>query len=126
LELKGKILCVDAPFSTITFTHFLEDRIASVLPFELYEPEAMTGRVIDNDGVEHEVHTRVLSRTANSLRREERLVQALDESGLIQRFKVGNTRFLLIECEPMTQCVDKMALEDKVFFDVPESLTACG
>ena len=121
LELKGKILCIDAPFSTITFTHFLEDRIAESLPFDLYEPEAMPGRVVDRDGVEHEVPTRVLSQVANSLRREEWLVQALDALGLIQRFKVGNTHFLLIECEPMTQCVDKMVAEGKSFFDYPSN-----
>jgi len=121
LELKGKILCIDAPFSTITYTHFLEDRIASTLPFELYEPDSMPGRVIDSEGVEHEVSTRVLSQVANSLRREERLIHALDALGLIQRFKVGNTHFLLIECEPMTQCVDKMVAEGKSFFDYPSN-----
>lgn len=121
LQLKGKILCIDAPFSTITFTHFLEDRIASALPFELYESEAMLGRVIDTDGVEHVVPTRVLSELANLLRREVRLVQALDALGLIQRFKVGNTHFLLIECEPMTQCVDNMVAEGKSFFDCPSN-----
>ncbi len=119
LQLKGKILCIDAPFSTITFTHFLEDRIAASLPFELYEPEPMLGRVIDRDGVEHGVTTRVLSEAANLLRREERLIQELDALGLVQRFRVGNTRFLLIECEPMTQCVDKMVAEGNVFFDAP-------
>lgn len=120
LQLKGKILCIDAPFSTITFTHFLEDRIAASLPFELYEPEPMLGRVIDRDGVEYGVTTRVLSEAANSLRREERLIQALDKLRLIQRFRVGNTRFLLIECVPMTQCVDKMVAEGDVFFDAPQ------
>ena len=119
LELKGKILCIDAPFSTITFTHYLEDRIAATLPFDLYEPELMLGRVIDRDGGEHDVPTRVLSEAANSLRREVRLVQALDALGLIKRFRVGNTRFLLIECEPMTQCVDNMIAEGKGFFDCP-------
>lgn len=119
LQLKGKILCIDASFSTITFTHFLEDRIAASLPFELYEPEPMLGRVIDRDGVEYGVTTRVLSEAANSLRREERLIQALDKLRLIQRFRVGNTRFLLIECVPMTQCVDKMVAEGDVFFDAP-------
>ena len=120
LQLKGKILCIDASFSTITFTHFLEDRIAASLPFELYEPEPMLGRVIDRDGVEYGVTTRVLSEAANLLRREERLIQALDKLRLIQRFRVGNTRFLLIECVPMTQCVDKMVAEGDVFFDAPQ------
>lgn len=122
LELNGKILCIDASFSTITFTHYLEDRIAPMLPFDLYEPEPMLGKVIDRDGVEHDVPTRVLNDTANSLRREERLVQALDKARVIQRFRVGNTHFLLIECQPMAQCVDKMVSEGNSFFDVPPKL----
>lgn len=119
LGIKGKLLCIDAPFSTITFTHYLEDRISHALPFNLYETEPMLGIIIDSDGVEHEVPTRVLSETANSLRREDRLIQALDAERLIQRFRIGNTRFLLIECEAMTQCVDRMFSEGRSFFDSP-------
>ncbi|MEH6814112.1 MAG: AAC(3) family N-acetyltransferase, partial [Motiliproteus sp.] len=36
LERDAKVLCIDAPFSTVTFTHFVEDRIANNLPYPLY------------------------------------------------------------------------------------------
>lgn len=117
LQSNGKILCIDAPFSTITFTHFLEDRIAATLPFNLYEPAPMTGVVIDYSGNEITVPTYVLSQQANALRREQRLIDELDRLNLIKRSKIGNTRLLLIDCKAMTDCVDQMIVDGKSFFD---------
>lgn len=119
LEVKGKILAIDAPFSSITFTHFLEDRIAPVLPFALYEPAPMTGIVVDYEGRRREIPVRVLSDTANRLRREERLVAALEKARVLRRARLGNTRLLLVECLAMTQCVDRMLASGESFFDTP-------
>lgn len=118
---SGKILCVDTPFSNITFTHFLEDRIALSLPFNLYDPEPLTGLVIDRDGRDVCVSTKVLSKQANSLRCEECLINELNKAGVIRRFKLGNTRFLLLNCKEMTFCVDKMVADGKSFFNTPIS-----
>jgi len=117
LELNGKILAIDAPFSSITFTHFLEDRIAPVLPFALYEPTPMAGIVVDYEGRRREIPVRVLSDTANRLRREERLVAALEKARVLRRARLGNTRLLLVECQTMTQCVDRMLASGESFFD---------
>jgi aminoglycoside 3-N-acetyltransferase len=119
LELDGKILTIDAPFSTVTFTHFLEDRIAHTLPFGLYEPESMTGRVIDYEGHGRDVPVMVLSATANRLRREERLVARLEREGTIRKARVGNTRLLMMETRAMTDAVDRMVTEGQSFFDSP-------
>ena len=121
LKLNGKILCIDAPFSTITFTHFLEDRVKDQLGFDFYEPEAMAGVVIDANGDQLPVPTRVISRQANKLRREERLVQWLDDQKLIRRARVGNSRLLLVDCEKMTQAVDTMYAQGHSFFDKPDA-----
>lgn len=119
LQLNGKILTIDAPFSTITFTHFLEDRIASFVPFSLYEDELMMGNVIDYEGVLYEIPVKVLSQQANSLRREQRLINELDKQGIIRRTKIGNTHLMLIDCKAMTDCVDEMAHNGDLFFDSP-------
>ncbi|MDZ7752525.1 MAG: AAC(3) family N-acetyltransferase [Gammaproteobacteria bacterium] len=119
LELDAKILCVDAPFSTITYTHFLEDRIAETLPFPLYEPEPLAGTVLDYEGQEREVPVKVLNRVANQMRREERLVKELDERGVIQRARVGNTRLLLVGARAMADAVDEMTAQGRGFFDAP-------
>lgn len=119
LQLNGKILAIDASFSTVTFTHFLEDRIASFLPFALYEDEPMIGKVIDKTGELREIPVKVLSRQANALRREQMLVDELNRRGIIKRKRIGNTNLLLIECKAMTDCVDEMAQNGQLFFDKP-------
>jgi aminoglycoside 3-N-acetyltransferase len=119
LDLGGKILTLDAPFSTVTFTHFLEDRIAHTLSFDLYEPEPMYGTVIDYDRVRREVPVRVLSAAANTLRREERLIARLEQGGTIKKARVGNTRLLLMETRAMADTVDRMVNEGGSFFDCP-------
>jgi len=117
LELNGKILTIDAPFSTITFTHFLEDRISPVLAFPLYDDEPMIGKVIDYEGVLHEIPVKVLAKQANALRREQVLIDELNKQGIIHRKKVGNTQLMLIDCKTMTECVDEMVRKGNLFFD---------
>jgi aminoglycoside 3-N-acetyltransferase len=118
LARGGKILCIDAPFSTVTFTHYLEDRIAGSLSFSLYDPGPMIGTVVDYEGVRYPVPTRVISEQANRLRREERLVAELDRAGLMRRGRVGNTRLLLLEARAMTECVERMVAAGRGFFDL--------
>ncbi len=119
LQANGKILTIDAPFSTITFTHFLEDRIAPFLPFALYDDEPLLGKLIDYDGVLREIPVKVLSQQANALRREQRLVEELKKQGIIRQKDIGNTRLMLIECKAMTDCVDEMVRKGQLFFDSP-------
>jgi aminoglycoside 3-N-acetyltransferase len=118
LRLNGKILCIDAPFSTVTFTHFLEDRIAPFFPFELYEPDPLLGKVIDYDGHTLEIPVKVLSAQANSLRREQILVDELNRCNIIKRQRIGNTHILLIDCKEMTECVDEMTKKGTIFFEL--------
>ncbi|CCE24397.1 putative aminoglycoside N(3')-acetyltransferase [Methylotuvimicrobium alcaliphilum 20Z] len=118
LQCNGKILTIDAPFATITFTHYLEDRIASFLPFPLYDPSPMTGQVIDYDKKLLEVQVNVISEIANSARCEQRLVDRLNRCGAMKHKRIGNTHLMLIECKTMADCVDDMVKEGEVFFDL--------
>lgn len=119
LEWGGKVLTIDAPFSTITFTHFIEDRIAPTLPFPLYEAEPLTGVVVDYDGRQREVPVRVLSAEANRLRRDERLVDVLERQSVLKRQRVGDTRLMLIDCRAFVDYVDTMVTTGWSFFDPP-------
>lgn len=117
-EWGGKILTVDAPFSTVTYTHFVEDRISCHLPFPLYDPVPMQGVVIDPNNQRFEVPVMVISEQANRLRREERLVAELERASLIRKGRVGNTRLLLIEARAMADHVDSWIAGGGGFFDV--------
>lgn len=123
LELDGWILTLDAPFSTITFTHFVEDRLSSTLPFPLYETEPLTGIVIDYAGQSHHVPVRVISDLANRLRREERLVAALQQSGALRRARVGNTTLLLVACRAMVDCAERLQATGHGLFDSHDAIT---
>lgn len=124
LARNGKVLLIDAPFATVTFTHFLEDRIADRLPVPLYEPDVLTGTVIDDDGAARQVPVRAIASAANRARREDRLLHALEADGIVRRSRIGNTALQRLDCSAMTACVDRMAAAGKVFFDAPAGPTA--
>ncbi len=113
------ILGIDAPFSTVTFTHFVEDRLADRLPFPFYDPEIRTGTVIDASGQSLQCSVRVISVQANRLRREERYLAQLERQALLRRQRIGNTQLLLLRCRDMVECAEDMAARGKWFFDQP-------
>lgn len=116
LARGAKVLLVDAPFSTVTFTHFLEDRIRHSLAMPFYEPEARQGIVIDAEGNRLSIPTLVITEAANAARREPRLVAALEKVGAIRRAKIGNTRLALLDCRAMTDTADRMVAAGDSFF----------
>ena len=122
LNSEGKILCIDAVNETITFVHFLEDRVQEQLPFPLYEQEHYTGRVIDADGNLRIVPTRVLSDISRTLRREEKLWAAAKNLGILHRRRVGNTRLMLVKCRDLTALVDSMYESGGSYFEASTSL----
>jgi aminoglycoside 3-N-acetyltransferase len=115
-ERNARILLVDAPFSTITFTHFLEDRIHETLAMPFYEAQPRPGIVIDAEGNRLSVPTLVITEAANAARREFRLVEALERIGAIRRARVGNTRLAVLDCRTMVDTVDRMVASGDSFF----------
>jgi aminoglycoside 3-N-acetyltransferase len=116
LDLDGKVLCIDAVPETVTFTHFLEDRIHDRLPFALYERERYTGKVIDADGRPHLVPTRVLSDESRRRRREDLLWKKARMLGITRRMRVGNTSLMLLRCRELTALVERMYSDGQSLF----------
>ncbi len=116
LDLDGKILCIDATPETITFTHFLEDRVMDKLLFPLYEPDLYIGKVIDPDGRLRVVPTRVLSDESRQRRREEILWQRARSQGIMRRKRIGNTRLMLLRCRELTTLVETMYANGESLF----------
>lgn len=113
------ILCIDAPFSSITFTHFVEDRLAHTLAVPLYAPGLHTGIVIGPDGVRHAREVRVLSSEANALRRDGRLIAQLEGEGSLKRGRVGNTRLLYLRASELAGGAERLVAQGGHFFDHP-------
>ena len=119
LERDAFILGFDAPFSSFTFTHFVEDQLAEILPVPLYEPEPVRGTVVDQDGVASDQWVRVLSAEANSLRREYRLVADLEKMGFLHRARIGNTALVWIRARELLIGAHKFVQEGNHLFDQP-------
>ena len=119
LERDALILGFDAPFSTFTFTHFVEDHLVDSLPIPLYEPELLAGKVVDYEGKESTQWLRVISPLANKLRREERLITQLDSSRVLHRGRIGNTALIWIRAQALLTGAQKLAREGTHFFDAP-------
>lgn len=108
LDSDGKVLCIDAIPETVTFTHFLEDRIQNRLPFSLYEEGLYIGKVVDSDGRTLEVPTKVLSDESRRRRREEFLWEHARRRGVTRYARVGNTRLILLRCRELADLVNEM------------------
>ncbi|MCF7982633.1 MAG: AAC(3) family N-acetyltransferase, partial [Pseudomonadales bacterium] len=117
LDRNAAIIAVDTPFSTVTFTHFLEDCISDKLPFSLYENEPLMGKVINEMGEEVVVPVRVLSNEANIRRRENRLVEFFDREGVLKYSKLGATRFIYLQCAQAYSAINKMYDQQLSMFD---------
>ena len=121
LKRNALILCVDTSFASITFTHFVEDRLGHTVDFPLYEPEPIVARIIDMEGKSIECPTRVLSAQANTLRQEQRLVQYLLSNHTLRSKKLGNTRMLWIRAADLLRDAENLANLGDHFFDKPDN-----
>ncbi len=119
-ERGAKILCIDTGFESITFTHFVEDRIRDRIGVPLYEEDIYTGMVIDTEGRQIVVPTRVISDQAREARCEERYIRVLERRGEISRRRIGNTRLLLVNCKAMVAAAERMYREGDYFFSPPQ------
>lgn len=117
LEQNALILGFDVSFSTFTFTHFVEDQLASTLPYPLYEPECHSGVVIGYDGERIECSVRVLSAQANRLRKESRLVAHLTKVGVLNEERIGNTRLTWIRAGDHSAESARFVASGSHFFD---------
>jgi len=118
-ERDAIILGLDAPFSTFTFTHFVEDHLADTLPVPLYESEPLKAKVVDWNGSVLEQRVQVLSSHANSLRREYRLVEHLKLDKLLHEGRIGHTALLWIRARDLVDGARRLVAAGSHFFDAP-------
>lgn len=116
LDRDAKVLCIDSAPESVTFTHHLEDRHRTRLPFALYDPQPLEGRIVDAAGQMHVVPTYVLSDQSRRRRREEILWRRAARDGLLRRARVGNTTLLLMRCRAMADLTDRMFAAGESFF----------
>lgn len=119
LERDAVILGFDVAFSTFTFTHFVEDQLAATLPVPLYEPAPVRGMVVDLHGNTSEQWLRVLAADANTLRREHRLVEKLEQDHVLHHGRIGHTALIWIGARDLLAGARRLVAEGVHFFDSP-------
>lgn len=124
LARNALIVGFDAPFSTFTYTHFVEDQLADTLPFPLYEPQPVAGVVIDRNGQPFDCAVRVLAAEANRLRREARLVEHLEKRGVLHAERIGRTVLTWIRAADHSSESARFVASGKHFFDTPQAAVA--
>lgn len=124
LERDALILGFDAPFSSFTFTHFVEDQLADTLQIPLYAPEPVCGTVVDQNGTASQQWVRVLSADANSLRREHRLVDRLRKENRLQQGSIGHTSLIWIRAKDILSGAQSLIADGDHLFDAPDKRIA--
>ena len=118
VDRNAWILGVDAPFSSFTFTHYVEAATAGALPFAFYDPEPIAAVTIGYEGERIDCAVRVISARANRARREERLTAELESAGALVRRRVGNTQLILVRARSVLDAAERLVARGTHFFEI--------
>lgn len=116
LQLSGKVLFFDASFFTLTFFHYLEERIKHRIDFPLFFPGPFELSFIDREGDRRVMRTYVYTLEANRRRRPQISKDELDKRGLIKYGRIGNSFLQLVRTEDLVRVVDDMAARGVFFY----------
>ena len=116
LNLDGMLLFFDAPYSSLTFMHYVEDRFRDQLPVELYDPQPVTLRIKEACGRERQVRQFVFSQAARARRHFAPIERALRREGMIQTLRIGNTRLLSVSARSVVDCAGLLIRQGAGFY----------
>ncbi len=116
LNLDGKFLFFDAPYSSLTFMHYVEDYFCEQLPVELYDPQPVTLRVKEPCGRELKVRQFFFSQAARARRNFAPIEQTLLREGTIQTSRIGNTRLLSVGARSVVDCAGLLIQQGSGFY----------
>ena len=116
LTIDGKFLFFDAPYSSLTFMHYVEDAFRQQLPVELYDANAAMVRVKDASGRELHVRQFFFSEAARA-RRNFSVVQAsLAGERALRSARVGNTQLLMVGARRLVDCAERLVRQGTGFY----------
>jgi aminoglycoside 3-N-acetyltransferase len=116
LRLDGKFLFLDAPYSSLTFMHFVEDTFRPELPVPLYDAQPASVRVKDELGRESRVRQWFFSHEARARRNFVTIERALELDGSLLATRVGNTRLLSVRARAVVDCAARLVAEGPGFY----------
>jgi aminoglycoside 3-N-acetyltransferase len=116
LKLDGKFLFFDAPYSAMTFMHYVEDRSMRHLPVELYERQPTVLRVRDHAGREIGVRQYFFSKDAREHRNFVTIERGLLAERQLHSTKIGNTKLLAVRATHVVECANALVAQGSGFY----------
>lgn len=103
---RGKILMIGVTLDNAgTNVHCLEDAVD--FPFPVYVEQIFEAMVIDEQGNQHTVKTKVHNPEMSSKRYCDYLIPILEKEGILTKHKIGDASCLLIDAQGMFDCLKK-------------------
>lgn len=100
IEYGGKILMIGVTFDNAgTNVHCLED--ATDFPFPVYHDQIFEAKIVDYNGNEHLVKTKVHNPEMSKKRHCDYLIPIFEEEGVLTKHKIGKANCLLIDAKGM-------------------------
>jgi aminoglycoside 3-N-acetyltransferase len=117
-EKKGKILMLGTTLNGAgTSLHTLEDAVD--FPYPVYLEKTYEVTVIDEDGISHQVKTKVHNPEMSAKRNCDALKPLFIRNGIMKECKIGEAACLLIDAEGMFQVMLKAFRENGVTMYTP-------
>ena len=116
LSLNGKVMFFDAPYTSMTFMHYVEDACVDRLPLELYDPTPVSILVRDHTDRRREVRHLVFSAEARARRHFASIELGLRRTGALHAERVGNTQLLCVAARDVLECAERLVEEGTGFY----------
>jgi aminoglycoside 3-N-acetyltransferase len=116
LGMAGKFLFFDAPFSSLTFMHYVEDTFRQQLPVDLYDAQPALVRIKDAAGRELDVRQFVFSEAARARRHFGVVHDALAGEDAFRSVRVGNSRVLCVNARAVVDCAARLVQQGTGFY----------
>jgi aminoglycoside 3-N-acetyltransferase len=116
LQVGGKFLFFDAPYSSMTFMHFVEDAFREQLPVPLYDATPALVRARDGAGRDLQVRQFFFSQEARQRRYFRPIEEQLTRDGRLKARRVGNTRLLSVSASAVVECASGLVASGRGFY----------
>jgi aminoglycoside 3-N-acetyltransferase len=108
MNIGGKVLFFDVPFSTLTFMHYVEHRFQESLPVKVYEEEYATLRVKEPTGKTFATRQYLFSKEARNRRNFTVVENDLLHRRLLAVKRLGNTRLMMVRTSDVFDCATEI------------------
>jgi len=117
IEKNGKILMIGVTFDNAgTNVHCLEDAVD--FPYPIYHSDIFDAEVIDENGENHRVQTKIHNPEWSAKRYCDFLIPVLENDGILRKHKFGEAETLVVDAKAMFEKMKELLQEGKTIYRV--------